>query len=251
MNLIKSSWAIALGCLLVGQAGLAIAQEYKPRRRGLPDQRDGAGSRSPTCLLGPKKFAALVPKDAISTSTTPASSLFWYVPKTTATSAELRIVEQVNPRLETEIFVTQIPLQAGGGVMAYGLPPEVTKALSPNKVYRWQFSIGCSPRNPSQNPFLEGTLELDEVPASLTTTLAQATTPRDRAIAYAAAGFWQDAIATLATPRCLNPRDANIQTAWSNLLRSVQLEDYAREPFVQTCKAIQARQSVGAGRGQP
>lgn len=242
MKLLKSSLALALGCLLVGQASFAIAQEYQPRRRGTPDRREGAGTRSPTCLLGPKKFNSFVPKDAISISTTPANTLFWYVPKTTAKTAEIRITEQINQRLEKEVFAARIPLPEKSGVIAYALPPEVSSTLAPGKVYGWQFSLICSANSPAGNPFLEGTLEVAAAPTTLNTMLERANTPRDRATAYAAAGFWQDAIAALATPRCLNPQDQGIQTAWANLLRSVQLGDYVKEPFIQPCEVIKTSQ---------
>lgn len=240
MKQFKALLALGMTCLVTGNVVAAIAQEYQPQRRGTPQRREGAGTRMPDrCITGNKPIMPLTPSDNFGTTTSKTPVLFWYIPQTSAKTAELRIVE-LRGNQEEELYTTSIPLQQVPGLVMYRLPAELAAKLQTDKTYDWQFSLICSPEDPSRNPFIEGRFQLINTPAAVQTALKTAKTPRDRATVYAKAGIWYDAIATLAASRCNQPKNADLQAGWLTLLKSVKLENYAQEPLPATCAAIGA-----------
>lgn len=228
--------AIALGLAVVGMPLLAIAQQYTPPRRGIPGRREGAGTRAPgdRCLAGQKPLMGLTPVDNFGATTSKTPTLFWYVPATNATVGEFRLLDAA----EQEIYSSTVAIPDVPGVVSVQLPATVTEQMQLQQDYRWQFSLRCDANEPSKNPFVEGIVQRVEPSSTLQDSLTIATTPSDVATVYAKAGIWQDAIATLAEQRCLKPNDVSVQTSWTNLLRSVQLDSFTDAPLTKTCNAI-------------
>ncbi|MDX2239216.1 MAG: DUF928 domain-containing protein [Leptolyngbyaceae cyanobacterium bins.302] len=229
-------WLIAMtGVALVGVPLIAIAQQYTPPRRNLPGRRESAKTRflGDTCLVGQKPLTALIPPNNFGTTTGKTLMLLWYVPDTKAKTAEVRLVDQA----DRSLYTTTIPLDNVPGIVTVQLPDRVATQMELNKAYQWQFSLTCTPNDPSKNPFVEGVVQRIPIEPSLSRALKAASNPRDRATVYAKASVWHDAIATLATQRCLNPGDATLQTSWKTLLQSVQLETFADAPLTK-CGAI-------------
>lgn len=224
-------WLIAtMGVALVGVPLIAIAQQYTPPRRSIPGRREGAGTRFPgdTCLIGQKPLTALIPTNNFGTTTVKTPTLLWYVPETKAKTAEVRLVDQGDRAL----YTATIALDNVPGIVRMQLPDRVATQMELNKEYQWQFSLTCTPNDPSKNPFVEGVVQRIPIDPSLSKALKAVSNPRDRATVYAKAGVWHDAIATLATQRCLNPTDATLQTSWKTLLQSVKLETFADAPLL-------------------
>ena len=222
----------ALGVAICGAPLLAIAQEYHPPQRGIPGRREGAGTRG-TCLRGPKLLMPLTPSDSFSATASNSPTFFWYVPKTAARTAEFALLD-ANDRT---LYRTTLNLPGNAGIVSFSLPSSVAASiLTVGNDYYWQLSILCDPNQPSINPFVEGVIQRVKPAAALANQLKKAS-PRDRASLYATHGIWQDAIATLAQERCTHPQDQSLVTSWTQLLQSVKLEEFAKEPLTASCPA--------------
>lgn len=235
---IMASIALVIGSAIAISPLVALAQQYTPPRRGIPGRRDGAGTRSPdACVSSRKPLMALSPTDSFSTTTSQTPTLFWYIPKTKAVIGELRITDDY----DQDIYSALIPLNGGAGVFSHVLPKSVTNTLKTEQDYRWQFALICDPMQPSRNPFVEGIVQRVQGNSGLSMALEKAFDVRDRASIYAAAGIWQDAIATLAQERCTSPKDPALLNSWNTLLKSVRLEAFAQEPLSPTCTTISVK----------
>ena len=179
-------------------------------------------------MMSDRLLMPLVPTNAFGTTVEENPTLFWYVPQTSAQSAEFILLDQH----DQELYKTTLPLKKTPGIISFQLPTEV--ALEMDKHYRWQFSLTCDANVPSANPFVEGQIERVELSQSLTKSLERSQT-LDRPEIYAKAGIWYDALSTLAELRCQRPGDALLSHRWTTLLKSVELNDLATEPLSQFC----------------
>lgn len=207
-----------------------MAQQYKPPRMGLPGQRDGAGTRGP-CILSNKQLMPLIPSDAFGLSATSQPTFFWYVPATAASVAEFTLTDEA----KQEVYSTKLRLPGKPGVVSFKLPAQA--GLKAGKNYLWQFSLICDLENPSANPYVEGTVQPIQPPAELVHQIRQAQ-PQDRFAIYANSGIWYDALSDLASQRCVRPRDMVLQARWSNLLKSVALNEFSQEPLISRCSQV-------------
>lgn len=231
-QLLTACLSSVLGITISSAPLAAIAQEYHPPKRGIPGRREGAGTRG-TCLRGPKLLMPLAPSDSFSTTVSNSPTFFWYVPKTAAQTAEFALLDE-NDRT---LYKTTVSLPETPTVLSVSVPASVTNAvLAVGTDFYWQFSILCDPSQPSINPFVEGVVQRVKPTTTLASQLKKASL-QERSALYASNGIWQDAIATLAQERCAKPQDQDVTARWTRLLQSVQLEDYAQAPFVQSCSA--------------
>lgn len=236
MNRLQIGLALLLGLAIASPPLMAIAQQYRPPRRGIPTRREGAGTRSPgeRCMVGQLPLMGLTPSDNFSLTTAQKPVFFWFVPGTNAATAEFRLLD----RTDQVLYAATVKIAGTPGVVSVPLPPPLANQMTVGKDYVWQLSLQCSTTDPSKNPFVEGLVQRTEPNASLRQALATATTPRDKATVYAEAGIWQEAIATLAAQRCRQPNDATLRTSWQTLLRSVALDRYIDVPLTRSCEAI-------------
>jgi hypothetical protein len=256
----RSAWtyalrgvAVLLGFGIACEPFVAMAQ-YIPPKRGIPGRREGAGTRSPLCFTEQRPSMAtlmpIAPLDQFGATVSKTPSFFWFVPATVARSAEFRLVDNY----DQELFVQAIPLDGKAGIVSYQLPETLTTRLEMGRQYRWQFGLLCNADDLSPSLFVEGYVErLDPTatPADASTNsrvtlaqvLEQTTTLSDRAIVYAKAGIWQDAITALVEQRCLRPNDAKLKASWVTLLSGqyVKLEQFSQEPLTATCEALGQR----------
>jgi hypothetical protein len=100
------------------------------------------------------------------------------------------MVEQWSP---TQLLV-QTEMTTSPGVM-HATWPEALPELEPGNRYLWKVVVLCDPNRPSDSLLAEAEMEVVAPPTDLETTLAQTTSPLDRANIYAAAGLWYDALA--------------------------------------------------------
>jgi hypothetical protein len=178
-----------------------------------------------------KSLMPMIPADAFGTTASDSPTWFWYVPATTARTAELRLLDSN----DNNLYTTTFKLTGSPGMVGFTLPRNaLSKPLEVGESYRWQFTVLCNVEEPSKNPFVEGTLQKVTLNPTLISQLKQAPL-RDRPALYAQAGIWHDAIATLAQQQCTSPQDSSWQSRWTTLLQSVQLDRYATEPLPQVC----------------
>lgn len=231
--------AIAFGLSLTSIPANALAQTYIPPDRGLPGRREGGGTRG-GCVLSQPPLTALMPQTNFGVTTQAHPSLFWYVPQTTATAAELELRNEQ----EATVYTTQIPLTGKPGIIQVKLPENSSAAaLEVGKTYHWYFSLICNPQDRSGDVITEGWIERSAPDAALIRQLAavEADSPAKRlhqqATLYAASGIWYDALSTLAELQSVQPHDPTTLQSWKRLLTSVELGKFSDQPLAasQSC----------------
>ncbi|NJL10364.1 MAG: DUF928 domain-containing protein [Calothrix sp. SM1_7_51] len=95
-------------------------------------------------------------------------------------------------------------------------------ALETGKEYTWVFSIVCDTGSRDKDRSIRGKIQRFEPDQNLALQLQKAS-PRERAVLYATAGFWEDTIKIMADLRRQRPNDSEIKTDWESLLKSVEL----------------------------
>ena len=191
-----------------------------------PPGRGEGGRAEPSCNQQSKiPLTVLMPTSNVGTTVAANPTFFWYVPKTTAETAEFVIVD--NNR--NDVYRTTFALSGTPGVVQLHLP--ATVSLKVGKNYLWQFEIICNPlnRQTKDKKYVQGLVQRVEMKPTLKTQLDYATTPLQKAKLYAEAGIWHESLTILAQVRSYRP------TEWEELLKSVGLDAVALAPFVKCC----------------
>jgi hypothetical protein len=223
-----------------------------------------AASRSGgSCQAMNPPLTALMPLDttashnqAIGTTTAAYPTFWFYLPYalTPDRPAELLVErpDPTDPRYTQQRLLMQVTA-VPAGVVGLRLPP--TEApLTVNQPYHLKLVVRCNPQDASANQFVDATIVRLPVPASLQQQV-QTASPREQARLYASAGFWEDAVTTLATLRRQAPQNAQLATAWETLLAEVELTPIANRPIVNCCEPKQRageaskKQKVGDSKG--
>jgi len=191
-----------------------VALNFKPPNRGTPPATAGGASRS-ACVTDTIPLTVLTPSNMLGLTTAARPTVFLFVPKTSAKSAEF-VLKDAN---DNDVYRTMMPLNGGSGVISLTLPDSAPE-LEPEKSYRWYFSMVCRPKNRLEDVFVSAWIQRATPQASVLTALKQAS-PTQRPEIFAEAGFWYDTLNSLADLRRANPSDANLTRDWSSLLKSV------------------------------
>lgn len=154
---------------------------------------------------------------------------FWfYVPYTLNPEVGLEFV--LLDDNDNEIYKAELDATTPSpGIVSVTLPPSA-KALDVGKMYHWYFMVYCAGEN---SVFTEGAVQRVAPPPAL--VHVDQLTPREQAAAYADNGIWFDAMTVIATLHREHPNDGAIAADWAALLRSANLSDVARQPFVECC----------------
>lgn len=199
---------------------------FIPPNRGAPSNRHSAATRS--ACSSEKKLTALIPEKNPALTTAEYPVLFYYLPQTSAQTLEFVLLDQEN----TEIYKTNFAPTRTPGIVSLnlsafkGLPP-----LEIGKNYHWYFLINCAPQDSSADIFVDGEVRRIELDPILANQLKTAK-PRDRAFVYAVNGIWYDTLRALAEARQSSPNDSSLADEWADLLKSVGLDEIARQPLV-------------------
>lgn len=196
--------------------------------RGAPSRGPALATRGDICL-DPKlkpSLTSLVPQNAIATSlgTDPTIplALWFYIPETRATAAELVVFNEFGEDLYDHIVsLDPQSLAETGGVISIALPTqENALTFTDDQPHYWEFSLICDPQDRNEDVIVGGALQqLAPDPALLSQLAAvDADDLLGQAELYAAAGAWQETIALAAALRPQSPE------VWNQLLVSVGLE---------------------------
>lgn len=198
---------------------------------GAPRTAIGGGTRGGS--TSPSHLTVLSPQNNIVTTVSAQPTLFWYIPKTQAKSAEFVVYDnQGQPLYQTTLALQDIP-----GVVKLSLPR--TLELNMGQEYDWTLTLEYNPENEEQNRSVGGKVRRTTLTSAQKTQLAAARQPLKQAEVYAKAGIWQETISILAQLRHDRPSDRNINAAWKELLESVELKEIANAPLVDCCRADQ------------
>lgn len=201
---------------------------------GAPRTAVGGGTRgepATSCVSSGSDLTVLSPQSNKVTTVSAQPTLFWYVPKTQAKSAEFL----VNNEQGQVLYQTTMTLKGIPGVVALSLPKTVV--LETGKEYDWKLALKCNQANQEEEVTVRGTIERTALTSTQKAQLAAAKQPLMQAEVYAKAGIWQETISILAQLRHDRPSDRNVNTAWKELLESVELKEIANQPLVDCCKA--------------
>jgi hypothetical protein len=126
---------------------------------------------------------------------------------------------------------TFVPSNTSSGIVAINLPPGVSQPLEVGKRYSWRLVVLNDPTDYSTALSVVGEIERIEPSPSVSKQLREASS-LEKAALYAKAGIWYDTVAILAGLRCSEPNNLTVIVEWEELLRSVGLDDIAREPLL-------------------
>ncbi len=190
--------------------------------RGTPRGTIGGATRGGNCKGKPM---AILPRTNLGLTTSDNPVIFVYVPENSGKYAELTLVDQDYQ----EVYRTSFPLTQQEGILMLRLPEEVN--LSEGRQYNWRLSLVSDPNSldrlrtggwiekvaPSQN-IVQAQLKSEETWTNIN-MLAQE-------------GIWYDTLEQLALLHLENPEDEQIQLEWTELLKSVGLEQVAESKIL-------------------
>jgi len=185
---------------------------YVPPQRGMPRRTQGAGSRGCTESQA-VELALLVPNDHTAETLSGHPTFSWYVSTLPSEPLEFALVES---GVAEPIFVKQLQLQKAG-IVQLEMPKNLPE-LVPGKEYRWSVTLICNAERRSNDTFAQSWIKRVPRPPALEQQLGTATTERDRALAYAEAGLWYDAIDTLIAAQTSYSTNSSIREDFLALL---------------------------------
>lgn len=213
-----------------------------PAGEGMPNRTAGGASRTGPSVcpsLPPDKaqLTALVPAlqkpDAIASNLTGLTTethptLYFFVPAVAAEEAVFSLKDEK----DRDVYQTTIPLSGQTGIVSVKLPSDAP--LQAGQSYRWSFGLVCPGQPSQQQPevvFVTGEIRRVEADASLQSQIQQLT-PLEQAAVYAQNGIWFNSVGILASLRQSQPDDSMLARKWEELLKSVELQAVARQPFI-------------------
>ncbi|WP_341528584.1 DUF928 domain-containing protein [Nostoc sp. UHCC 0302] len=201
---------------------------------GKPGRVRSAATRG-GCLQVGQTPIPLIPTDKEAQRTTAEHPTFYfYIPPNSAQIQALEFSLRDDDSIDPLYKQTFKPI-AQSGIIGVSLPTN-QPSLKIGKEYSWTFSMICDIRSRDKDFYLEGKIQRmqDE---NLAEQLGQTNTDLDRAVLFATAGFWEDALRTLANLRRQRPNDPEVQKYWEDLLQSVNIEEVINKPLLPCCTA--------------
>jgi hypothetical protein len=147
--------------------------------------------------------------------------LYWFVSGPLAIPVEVTVSDAgPDPVVEK---VLNPPFE--GGVQKLSLA-DLGVHLMPGKQYQWYVTVVPDPKRRSLDVLAGATIERTDLPPTVTAQLVQ-DNKLEAARAYAEAGHWYDALASLSDLIEANPHDAVVRSYRAALLRQVGLPEIA------------------------
>jgi hypothetical protein len=183
--------------------------------RGAPTGTVGGAVRG-------KKPLAILPETNLGLTASNSPVIFVYVPENKAVLAELTLGDQD----QKEIYRTSLPVSQQEGILMLKLPEEVN--LSVEKQYNWRFSL-VSNHNDLKRLSTGGWLEKVAQNKNITDAQSKEIETWKGINLLAEEGLWYDTLEQLALLHLENPEDEQIKLEWTELLKSVGLEQRVAE----------------------
>jgi hypothetical protein len=184
--------------------------EYRPPTRGAPRVRVGGSTRSMARALS----LAVIAPDHAGLASTEQPELYWYISRPVETPLEFSISPVDSP--EQPVIETTIAPVAEAGIQKVRLADLGVK-LAAGEEYQWLISFASKPGSRAKDAIASGRVRIQPAGARLGSYGA-----------YAKAGYWYDAFASLRGEMAKHPRDAKLAAAQQSLLHQVGLDEVAR-----------------------
>jgi hypothetical protein len=179
---------------------------------GQPEDKRSSGVTRGNCNLANnqtnKLLTALVPEN-VKGDTTAEYPVFWfYIPDSPENINSIEF--SIHDKNDTKTFYrTSLKLPQTPGVIGISLPSKPQYALNLNQSYKWRLTMKCD-SVPDHYPEVSG----------LVTRVQQ--NP----------DAWYDKLTNLGKRSLAEPQNPEVKQAWTELLKSVRLEELAQEPVV-------------------
>ena len=199
---------------------------------GKPRRVETAASRG-ACFQNSEVVIPLIPTNEEAQQTTQDHpTFFFYIPQTSNTVAGLEFTLREDEDSDP-VYKETFPPVRQAGIVSITLPAN-QPALKAGKQYKWTFSMICDPNSRDLDIFLNGQIEIiqDE---NIAAQIQETPKPLDRAVLYATAGLWENAISILVDLRRQNPNNPEVKQYWADLLKSVELEKVTDKPLLSCC----------------
>lgn len=175
-------------------------------------------------------MTALALTDKIGLTVSQSPTFLAYIPQSTATTGEFILIDENNQLIYRNSFA----VPSTSGIASINLPSD--KSLESGKTYEWYLVLICNPTDRSgdevSNP---GWVQIGNPSDNLVGQLKTAK-PLDIPNFYANDGIWYEALASLAELRRNDPNNSKLLNDWDNLLTSVNLQPFIKEPLVNCCQ---------------
>jgi hypothetical protein len=160
----------------------------------------------------------LVPVE-IGLTTRETPSLFWFQSQAANANLELSLLEGKKTLHESA------DLKSAAGIQRFNAKDSNVK-LSPNVPYKWVVALVLNEQDRSSDLVASGFIKRVPAPAELAAAVAKAG-PAELPRLYAEAGFWYDAMESLADLIAANPGDKSLRQTRADLLTQVGLTNAA------------------------
>lgn len=196
---------------------------------GAPPKIMGAKAGGSSCfedarlVTGRGGLTALTPTNNVVTTVADRPSIFVYVPRHTAQSAEFVLLDVEG----NEIYLASLTPPSTPGIVKLSIPDTVS--LEAGKNYEWYFALNCDALDRSSDEFVGGLIQRVPLSPDLETKLETVKEPLEQARLYAESRIWHETLTILVSLRDSHPRE------WQELLESVELEAIAQQSFVDCC----------------
>lgn len=204
---------------LTAQNTRYIASRIKFRlpSRGAPRNTVGAATRG-----GGNRLMALLPSKKLGLTASNSPLIFVYVPKNESSFSRLTILDEQ----EKEIHQSILPSIQTEGIAMIQLPENLK--LSTGKSYQWKFSLVDREGDVSPAMITEGWIEKISADNNLQKAYSDKVEKWEAISILAEKGVWQDTLEQLALLHLQNPEDQEVANEWTELLKSVGLNKFAK-----------------------
>lgn len=197
--------------------------QYVPPYRGTPRRTQGTGTRGDDESKS-VALKLLVPDDHTGQTISGHPTFFWYISEVPTEPVEFSLVES---GVAQPIFVQQLQLNKAG-IVRIEMPKNLPE-LVPGKEYRWSVTVIGNANRRSNDTFAQSWIKRVPTTPTLQQQLAAANSDRDRALIYAKAGLWYDALNTLSTAQAANSTNSSIRQDFLSLLDRAGLAEVAQQ----------------------
>jgi hypothetical protein len=207
---------------------LVIAQLTPPNGTPEPKNNRGVGGTrrtqltaaapTGTCKQTAQQLTALVPEERSKSLTTAEHPVFWfYIPYAPEDIHSIKFSVEDWDEHKT-LYQTSIQLTKTPGVIGISLvlPPE--HPLKLHKNYKWSLTVNCQSKQPTDK---------DDIILDGWVTRVQPS-PNLQGV------IWYDELTHRAKRYLFEPQNPEVKKAWTELLKSVGLEELAQEPLVKS-----------------
>ncbi|WP_413160315.1 DUF928 domain-containing protein [Capilliphycus salinus ALCB114379] len=199
-----------------------------------PGNRQGAASRgSGNCPSMQPPLTALIPQTNLGLTTKEYPTFWFYVPynSTDIRQAELIILDKNRrPALEEPISVQ---LSGTPGIIGITLP-STAKPLELEQEYRWFFELECGSDDALNNPKVNGWIKRVQSSQNQNSQLQNNLT-QEANIVDANNSIWYDTLTDTLQKMRVNPTNSTLTNNWSDLLKSVELQEFVDTSITDCC----------------